>query len=148
MTDEERRYVTICRQKGEEARLFILLPRLFTATAFVYSHVAIPHQSKIGSEEPIFASFPPGEAFSGRPGGRPLRYCAQKFREGPRTIPDFSFSFLSPCSACKAGCAQPGRRRPSGSGRGYWRCRRPRWRIAGRPPQRSGHARSPPGHRS
>ena len=22
----------------------------------------IPHQSKIGSEEPIFASFPPGEA--------------------------------------------------------------------------------------
>ena len=23
----------------------------------------IPHQSKIGSEEPIFASFPPGEAF-------------------------------------------------------------------------------------
>ena len=25
--------------------------------------VAVPHQSKIGSEEPIYDSFPPGEAF-------------------------------------------------------------------------------------
>ncbi len=28
-----------------------------------YIIARIPHQSKIGSEEPIFPSFPPGEAF-------------------------------------------------------------------------------------
>ena len=47
-----------------------------------YVTARIPHQSKIGSEEPIFDSFPPGEAFGQKTAPFSIEQTASDHREG------------------------------------------------------------------
>ena len=64
----------------------------------------IPHQSKIGSEEPIFASFPPGEAMGAAapdtPGGVSLR---SSLRVGATlaVVPSTTFPLPRHCEAVR-----------------------------------------------